>query len=400
MTILKNRVYRNYLNSFFMKKIISFLIASILLFTQLIPLADAATRVIRKTRNTQVNSVYNPYYQTPYYYPVTQTSNQPIQMYQNPQIYATSAGSTYYYSPTYVQGYTYYSVPTPGYYYYSSVPAQSNTVTNTQQGQYYFSPTYIQGYTYYSTPNPGYYYYYNTTSTNNYYYNQPYYNPRQNNGNMICTIVDGAYRCNTSGYAQTAATYPGCSQADIVIGGQIWASCNALDRNVGSTAKTGWFFAGDRESSFTSYNGTNTALEWMGKQTRESSWTVGPCASGYRLPTRGEWETLQSYARANGTSIASLISLEQNGAYQGVRNTNGDISISGRLSVAAAYWSSSVDGNVPMVMHLGSSYAGYNTNGTDYGYVNNGYRWTYTDTGLELLRSTTGELANVRCIRL
>lgn len=378
-----------------MKKIISFLIATCLMFVMVAPMADASTRVIRKKRNAQTNSVYAPYYyQAPQVY-------QPSQAYQPTQVYKTSIGDTYYYSPTYVQGYTYYSVPTPGYYYYSSIPTQTNTTTSTQQGQYYFSQNYMQGYTYYSTPNPGYYYYYNTTpsTNNNYYNNHPYYNPTKNNGNMICTIIDGRYQCAQNGYTSTYATYPGCTQPDIVIGGQIWASCNALDRNAGSTSRSGWFFAGDRESSFTSYNGSNTALEWMGKQTRESSWNIGPCSSGYRLPTRAEWETLQSYARANSTSIASIISLEQNSAYQGSRNTNGDISIAGRLSVAAAYWSSSVDGGVPMVMHIGSSYAGYSTNGTDYGYVSTGNRWTYTDTGLELLRSTTGELANVRCIR-
>ena len=48
-----------------------------------------------------------------------------------------------------------------------------------------------------------------------------------------------------------------------------------------------------------------------------------------------------------------------------------------------------------MVMHIGSSYAGYNTSGTDYGYAYTGYQWTYTDTGLQLIESTTGELANV-----
>ena len=54
--------------------------------------------------------------------------------------------------------------------------------------------------------------------------------------------------------------------------------------------------------------------------------------------------------------------------------------ITGRLAVTAAYWSSSIDGGVPLVMHIGSNYQGYNTTGTDYGYVNNGYQWTYTDT--------------------
>jgi hypothetical protein len=94
-----------------------------------------------------------------------------------------------------------------------------------------------------------------------------------------------------------------------------------------------------------------------------------------------------------------MISLNQNGAYQGSRNTNGDITLANRLSVGAAYWTSSVDGGTPTVMHIGSPYAGYTTTGTDYGYVNSGYQWTYMDTGLQLMRSTTGELANVRCIR-
>jgi uncharacterized protein (TIGR02145 family) len=216
---------------------------------------------------------------------------------------------------------------------------------------------------------------------------------------MICTIINSRYQCVANTYANSYATYPGCSAPDIVIGGQIWASCNALDRNAGSIDKSGWFFAGDRESSFTSYNSANSTLEWMGKQTRESSWNVGPCAPGYRLPNRSEWETLQSYARAGNTTISNLISLKQNGSYQGSRNTNGDIVITGRLPATAAYWSSSVDGGVPVVMHVGSTYQGYNTTGTDYGYVNNAYQWTYSDTGLSLLRSTTGELANVRCIK-
>lgn len=108
---------------------------------------------------------------------------------------------------------------------------------------------------------------------------------------------------------------------------------------------------------------------------------------------------LQSYARAGSSTISSLIGLQSNGAYQGSRNTGGDITIASRLSVAGAYWTSSVDSGIPIVMHIGSVYAGYTTTGTDYGYVNRGYQWTYTDTGLELLRSTTGELANIRCIK-
>lgn len=195
------------------------------------------------------------------------------------------------------------------------------------------------------------------------------------------------------------ATYPGCSSADIVIGGQVWASCNALDMNAGSTVRSGWFFAGDVQASFFSNNGTMSVLEWAGGQTRTKSWDVGPCANGYRLPNRGEWETLMSYARANNTTIMSILGLSQNAGYQASRNTAGDVTINARLPVSASYWTSTYYGSSPIVMHLGSTYMGYNTNATEYGYVNNGYEWIRNDTGLELVNSTTGELANVRCIR-
>ena len=376
-----------------MKKFISLILAIGFIFSLLVPVADASIRIRRSALN-QPNTVYVPYY------PQQQTYQQSYQNYVVPQQYQT-AGNTYYFSPIYVSGYTFYSTPTPGYYLYNSNPT---TTSNIQQGKYYFSQNYVSGYTYYSTPTPGYYYYLGTTPVdNNQYYNNSYYNNTPvypaNNSNMICTIINSRYQCVTNTYGPNYATYPGCSAPDIIIGGQIWASCNAIDRNLGSTNKTGWFFAGDRESSFTSYNGNDTALEWMGKQTRESSWNIGPCATGYRLPTQGEWNTLQSYARAGNTTISSLISLGQNGSYQGSRNTNGDITITGRLSATAAYWSSSVESGVPIVMHVGSTYQGYNTTGTDYGYVNSGYQWTYGDTGLSLLRATTGELANVRCMR-
>jgi hypothetical protein len=97
--------------------------------------------------------------------------------------------------------------------------------------------------------------------------------------------------------------------------------------------------------------------------------------------------------------LSDMIGLANNGAYQASRNSAGDITITGRLPVAAGYWTSTMDGGTPTVMHIGSTYAGYRTDGTDYGYVSSGYNWTYTDTGLQLLRSTVGELANVRCVR-
>ncbi len=278
-----------------MNKLLVGFVAVVFLFFTLSQLADASSRVRGTLRNTQIRSTV-PYYPTPAY----QT------YYSQPtQVYPTSAGSTYYYSSNYVAGYTYYTTPTPGYYYYSNVPTQTTTSYATQQGQYYFSPNYIQGYVYYSSPTPGYYYYYGINTTAN---NTPIYtNNNQNNANLICTVIGNIYQCSQNSYGPVSSTYPGCSSADIVIGGQIWASCNVLDRNAGSTSKSGWFFAGDTQSTFTSYNGSNTTLEWMGKQTQTSAWTTGPCASGYRLPNRGEWEVLQSYARANSSTIANLI---------------------------------------------------------------------------------------------
>lgn len=364
-----------------MKKFLSVFLSICLVYITIIPAADASLR-IRKWRLNQSNNTQNFNYQS-------------YQTYNHPQVYQNS-GNTYYFSPNYISGYTYYSYPTPWYYLYNINPPDTPIIG---EWKYYFSPIFVQGYTYYSTPVPGYYYYFPTTIVNNYENSMDYNHSLVHNRWMICVNINGNYQCNNNSYRPLYSTYPGCSSPDIIIGGQIWASCNALNRNGGSSSKSGWFFAWDIKSSFISYNGINTTLEWIGKQTWEKSWNIGPCANGYRLPTRGEWETLRSYARANWSSVASLISLPQNGAYQWYRNTNGDIVVSGRLPVDAAYWASSQIGERSMVMHIGSSYAGYNTSGTDYGYAYTGYQWTYTDTGLQLIESTTGELANVRCIR-
>lgn len=201
---------------------------------------------------------------------------------------------------------------------------------------------------------------------------------------------------------QIYGSYPGCSRADIVIGGQVWAGCNVYDRNIGSESKSGWFFANDLYSSFVSYNGQNQRLEWQGKVIPQSSWGDGPCAAGYRLPTRGEWETARYYARQNNVSLATLLALPVNGAYRGYKDSNSDVRVEARYDVTAAYWSSTVEyngGYFPVVMHLGSTYAGYRTDGTDYSQRYNGYNWQYTDVGLELVTGTSSELANVRCIK-
>lgn len=132
---------------------------------------------------------------------------------------------------------------------YSQNPSIYSNLQNQNNGYiYYFSPTYVSGYTYYSSPTPGYYYYLGTTAVNN-------STPQYNNTNSICTIINNVYQCTNSIYVSSYSVYPGCSNSDIIIGGQIWASCNALDTGEGSASKSGWFFAGDSQSSFASYNG-------------------------------------------------------------------------------------------------------------------------------------------------
>jgi hypothetical protein len=172
---------------------------------------------------------------------------------------------------------------------------------------------------------------------------------------------------------------------------------------VGSDDRSGWFFANDMYSSFVGYNGLGNRIEWQGKVIPESNWNDGPCAEGYRLPTRGEWETARYYARLNNTSLKSLLSLPLNGAYRGYKDSNSDVRLEARYDVDGAYWSSTVEynngGYFPVVLHFNSSYAGYRTDGTDYSYSSNSYRWQYTDTGLELVGGTSSELANVRCIK-
>lgn len=338
-----------------MKKILALLVFFFMFSSILIQTADASTRIRKKTpaRYTANQNYYIPapspvYYGTPY------------------TTYNGVTTQTYYFSQTYIQGYTYSSTPTPGYYYYPNVNT-NNIVQIIPAGvssHYYTPQNYTAG-----------------TATVNVYNNGQYYYP------------------NNYPYAATSATYPGCNKSNIIIGGQQWASCNATDKGTSSSNQSGWFFGGDTQSSFLSYNGMGNSLAWQGRQTRSASWTHGPCADGYRLPTRGEWETAIYYARQNGVSLATLLGLSYNGGFYGYRDSEGNVTLSSRADVNGAYWTSTLEGSTPTILHLASGYAWYRTDGTDYSRSNDSARWVYTDTGLHLMQSTYSELANVRCIK-
>lgn len=163
---------------------------------------------------------------------------------------------------------------------------------------------------------------------NDYTYNQPYQQYQQQ------PQIIYVYQTIPSSPISIYSSYPGCARSDILIGGQVWAGCNALDRNIGSNDRSGWFFANDLQSSFASYNGQGQRLEWQGKVIPQANWGDGPCAPGYRLPSRSEWETVRMYARQNNTNVAGLLGLPQNGGYRGYKDSNSDVRIDYRYDVA------------------------------------------------------------------
>lgn len=279
----------------------------------------------------------------------------------------TITTQAYRYSPTYIQGYTYYSTPRPGYYFYPNIETQNRIYVNPGHAisnQYYTSQNYAPG-----------------SATITVYSNWQYYYPHQ------------------YGYTSTRSAYPGCNKSNIIIGGQEWSACNSIDRNRSSSEQSGWFFAGDIQSTFLSYNGIWNSLAWQGKQTRNSSWTQWACATGYRIPSRSEWEMAIFYARQNGTTLATLLWLPYNGAFYGYRDSDGNVTLSKRADVNGAYWTSSIEWSNPTILHLASSYAWYRTDGTDYTNSHSSTRWQYTEKWLVLTQSNYSEIANVRCIK-
>lgn len=197
--------------------------------------------------------------------------------------------------------------------------------------------------------------------------------------------------------------YPGCDRADIIVGGQVWAGCNSTTQSKGSSARSGWYFAGDKSASFLSYNGIDQRLDFQGKyKSQDWGWTVGPCARGYKIPTRSDYETAIYYSRLNTTSLASLLALPENGGYKSYRDSDGDIMVESRVNVTGSYWTSTKEdiyGLRNIIVHLGTSYGGRRMDGTDGIYNSDKYTWQYDDAGLELVGGEVSEMANLRCIR-
>lgn len=363
MTKLKNLycILVSYLLPLYlMKRILAQVAVLILLTTYMIESVDASSRV-RRSNPARLATTQN------YVVPVI---NQNVYYYGTP--YTINNGwvvQTYYYSPTYIQWYTYYYTPKPGYYYY---------VDNTTTPVVYTTV--------------------NTTTHNNRYYTPQNYT--QWTATVVQTYSNGQhYYPSNYPYTSTSVAYPGCSKTNIFIWWQEWSSCNATDRNSSSTNQSGWFFAWDRQSSFLSYNGMGNSLAWQWLQTRTTDSIHGPCAEWYRLPTRSEWETAIHYARLNWTSLANLLWLSNNGWFYGYRDTAGNVTLSSRADINWSYWTSTYDGSSPIVLHLSSGYAGYRTDGTDYSRSSQSVRWQHSDAWLALVQSTFSEIANVRCIK-
>ena len=193
--------------------------------------------------------------------------------------------------------------------------------------------------------------------------------------------------------------YPGCGSSDMIVWGQVWASCNALTKGKGSDTRSGWFTAGDRFSSFISYNGLSSALDYQRKTTQRDI-TSGPCAPGYRLPTRTDWEIAMGYARWNQTTLASLLRLPYNGGYRVFREWDGMITLDARTDLLGSYWSATVEDIWPIVLHLGTTYQGYRSDMTDGARTEWSFQWQDRPDGTtDLVAGEEVEIANVRCIR-
>jgi hypothetical protein len=205
-------------------------------------------------------------------------------------------------------------------------------------------------------------------------------------------------------YAAWSQSYPGCGAWDIIVGEQIWASCNAVGRGEGSDNFSGWFGWGQTLPILTSINGRSTLYEGItrAKSSSTTDWSRGPCASGYRIPTRYEWEDVILNARRNNSSVATLLKLPLNGAKLITRDKKGNITGLKSINYEGSYWTSSsenIPGRSPMIMHIGQSYGYSKYDGTESSISNTGYEWKWNENGKELVERSMDEVANVRCIR-
>ncbi len=203
-----------------------------------------------------------------------------------------------------------------------------------------------------------------------------------------------------SAFPVSTFAYPGCARGDMIIGWQMWAACNATTKGNSSTNISGWFLPGGKNPVFLSQNGT------LGLSSYRTFWNPvdvknGPCAKGYTLPNRWDWETAIYSARLNQTSLANLLALPQNGGWS-ILKTNNQTSLQSQQNVYGSYWSSTIEdiyGDKPIILHLGSVYGNTRMDGTDGVYGETGNTWQWTNTGLGLVSSESTEIANVRCIR-
>jgi hypothetical protein len=181
--------------------------------------------------------------------------------------------------------------------------------------------------------------------------------------------------------------YPWCGP-DIILGGQIWAPCNSMTKGKWGFERSGWFFAGEKFPVYSSYNEWNDLTPETRNRAKDTK--IWPCAKGYRIPTRGEWETALWYARLNNTNISLLLSLPRNGGYEVYRDRDEIVPVS-RKNTLGSYWSSTIEdiyGNQPIILHMRSPLSQNSIDTTDPAGVQP-----------DFLTPGTSLIANVRCIR-
>ncbi|EKD44512.1 MAG: hypothetical protein ACD_71C00114G0010 [uncultured bacterium (gcode 4)] len=104
---------------------------------------------------------------------------------------------------------------------------------------------------------------------------------------------------------EAESQYPGCDKSDIKIWNQIWSSCNIGSNKAGtwteSYGKSIVFWSDKWFKEFNLvelYMHQEDALGWKNKQ--------GPCANGYNIPSKKDWDTLFYNLNCNSFSSVCL----------------------------------------------------------------------------------------------